>query len=334
MKKGGERKIKEVERNFGKYIFGIIMLVLIFLSYKILAPFLVVLLSSFIFAYLVRPLYTLLSVKLGKNISAIICILIVILVIIVPIGLVMKEVVTQSYSAMSDPVLKEALDKIASIDILKDNSISLDTIVIKINSFVVSNLASFASILPNLLISFFILLFSMFYMLVGWSGFSNHLKEFLPFENKKEIVSSIQKSTRGIVYGYFMVALIKFAFASIGFYLVGVKLFFLFAFIVGILSFIPGIGSPFVVLPLLAFYAFIGNWATFFGVLVVGAILMFYMDLVLPIKILSKEAKIHPLIMVLGVIGGTALFGLFGFIIGPLILVYTIKLVEELIKDN
>ena len=37
-------------------------------------------------------------------------------------------------------------------------------------------------------------------------------------------------------------------------------------------------------------------------------------------KIISKKAKLHPLVVILGVFGGIALFGFTGIIIGPLLL--------------
>jgi len=48
---------------------------------------------------------------------------------------------------------------------------------------------------------------------------------------------------------------------------------------------------------------------------------------------MGEKAKINPLIMLVGIIGGISIFGVFGFIIGPLILTYTLKLINEVIND-
>ncbi len=49
---------------------------------------------------------------------------------------------------------------------------------------------------------------------------------------------------------------------------------------------------------------------------------------------MGDKANIHPFVMMIGVLGGIAIFGIFGFILGPLILVYTIKLVQEVFVNN
>jgi predicted PurR-regulated permease PerM len=63
-------------------------------------------------------------------------------------------------------------------------------------------------------------------------------------------------------------------------------------------------------------------------------IVSFFVETFIATKVLSGQSRIHPLVMLLGIIGGTTLFGLFGFIIGPLILVYTIRLVKELVSSR
>ena len=64
------------------------------------------------------------------------------------------------------------------------------------------------------------------------------------------------------------------------------------------------------------------------------AILSYFFDAILRFNIIGKKTKINPLIMLIGILGGIYVFGVFGFVIGPLILVYTLKIVQEFIEKN
>lgn len=69
---------------------------------------------------------------------------------------------------------------------------------------------------------------------------------------------------------------------------------------------------------------------TAIGVLITGLILS--TDTILRPKIIGSVSNINSFIMLLGVLGGIALFGLLGFIIGPVVLVFSIKLLKESVE--
>ena len=100
------------------------------------------------------------------------------------------------------------------------------------------------------------------------------------------------------------------------------------------LAFIPGLGSAIVWVPLAIYYLFFENWFTFIGVVVTGVILSVFVDTILRTKLLGKKSNINPYIMLIGILGGISLFGIFGFIIGPLILIYSLKIIREYLKRN
>jgi predicted PurR-regulated permease PerM len=47
----------------------------------------------------------------------------------------------------------------------------------------------------------------------------------------------------------------------------------------------------------------------------------------------GKSSRIHPLIMLVGIFGGVVIFGIWGVVIGPLLLAYTLKLIEKSVDD-
>jgi predicted PurR-regulated permease PerM len=185
-----------------------------------------------------------------------------------------------------------------------------------------------------MLISILIALWGMYYFLINWDYLVPDIKKFIPFKNKERIAEEIDSATRGIVHGMFFIAIIEFAVASLGFYILGVKLYILLAILMAFLVFIPGVGPIFVWLPTALFYILTANYFRGIGVIVVGAIVSIGVETFLAGKIMEKKAKINPLMHFIGVLGGVALFGIFGFVIGPLILIYAIKLLENGIKAH
>jgi predicted PurR-regulated permease PerM len=104
-----------------------------------------------------------------------------------------------------------------------------------------------------------------------------------------------------------------------------------------IISIVPLLGAVIVWLPIVAYLAILGSingeyWRAItlfiYGVSVVSAI-----DNILKPKIIGQRANIHPLIILLGILGGIQLFGIPGLLIGPLILTI-FDIVIEIYKES
>jgi predicted PurR-regulated permease PerM len=325
--------IERTERGFGKYFLLGIILILVILSYKITEPYLIVLISAFIFAYLVKPLFVYLNNKMPDFLAATFCILIIIFIFLIPTSLLIANVSLQAHSSFNSSYINNFIGDISSSKIIKDLNIDFTKFFDKTADTFISILGSAISYIPSLLISFVIFLFALYYILIDWDRVKKTLSQFIPFDKKERIIEDISHSTNGIIYGYLLVALIEFVVSAICFYFSGVGYYFLLAFLIAILVFIPGLGAVAVIVPMLTYYAIAGNWFTFVGVLITGLIVGIYIEIVLTAKILAGKSRIHPMIMLLGIIGGTSVFGIFGFIIGPLILVYTLKILKGIARE-
>ena len=335
MKKKSVNKnaITSEEKSFGKYIlFGIVVL-LIFLSYQIIKPFLIVLISSFVLAYLAKPLFIFLEKRFGKNISAAICLILILTIIIVPATFAVTTLASQASETIMNTDVMDAIDKLTSLPLINKINFDWEKGVSQVGMVIFSLVGTIASGLPSMLLSALVFLFSFFYILIGWDSIVKQVKKFIPFKDKERVTHEINLATHGIVFGYLLIAILDFVISAIRLYIAGVKFYLLLSFLVAIFVFIPGLGPSLVNFPLLIYYASIENWFAFVIILLTWAIISFFIETILVARVLAGRAKIHPLIMIIGILGGTALFGIFGFIIGPLVLVYTIKLVKELVAN-
>src|SRR3989344_5158045 len=116
----------EKEKKEAKYLFWAIVILLIFLSYLIVKPYLVAIISAFILAYLARPIYIKTEKKLGKKIAAALSLTIVSLLVIIPLLIVVAGITEQAYSALKEDKLKSVLDEISSSQLIENFGIDLE----------------------------------------------------------------------------------------------------------------------------------------------------------------------------------------------------------------
>jgi len=317
-----------------KYIFLSIVTILIIVSFFIIKQYIVAIINAFVLAYLTKPLFNIISRKTNKTLAAAFCILAILIIIILPLGLIIGSLSKEAYNSVQEGTFQSIAQQISSNAIIKNLNIDVKVITEKFISTFISLLGNVISYIPGFLISIAVTLFGVFYMLVKWDYLSTRMKEYVPFKNKDKIIKEISEITNSIVFGTVLIGIIQFVFAFLGFYLSGASYALLLAAILGFTSFIPGIGPGAIWVPMALYYLLTSNYYTAVGIIITGLITTIYLDNLLRFKIIGEKAKINPFIMLVGIFGGVSLFGIFGFIIGPLILVYTIKLIEQSIQNR
>ncbi len=224
-------------------------------------------------------------------------------------------------------------ENIALAGAIKTNFTLLDSYFPNLRENILSILLSFVKStiyqIPSLALSLVVMVMGTYYIIADWENLAKKIEIVVPFKDKKRIRKDVSALTDNIVYGYIFIAIIEFIIGAIGFYFSGVGLYLILPALMGILAFIPGLGPGAIWIPTAIYYFVAGDIPTAIGVLVTGLIISVLIETILLPRIIGKKSNIHPFIFLLGVIGGVPLFGVFGFIIGPLVLVYTMKLIEE-----
>ncbi len=319
------------DKEISKYFFWAVLAILILLSYFIVKSYLIPLVSSLILAYLSLPIYRKLSAKINKRLSALLCILLIFIIVVVPIMFATTALIQQISSSLTINDITSSLDsQISKLPFLKNIDLT-NLKQIGLNIFL-SAITSTISSIPFWAISILIMFFGIYYSLLNWEQLSSILIKIIPSKEKEKTAKDISTVTKQLIYGYVLIALIEFLVALIGFYFSGVKSFVLLPFLIALFAFIPGIGPGVIWIPTAVIYFIIGDYPTAIGVLITGLIISIVIETFIYSKIMGKKSRIHPLIILIGVFGGVPLFGIFGFIIGPLILIYAIKLIEHAIN--
>ncbi len=323
------------EKNFKKYFFWASLLIISIISYFIIKDFLIAILSAFVLAYLLMPVQRFLKKIMPARISAFLIIIIVILLMVVPVYFLTKSLISQITNFATAENIEKAYAFLREIEIPQEvlEYIPEDTTG-KISSYVFSLITSIIRYLPFLVLSIIVTLFVAYYFLLEWDELNKEIKDILPFKNKDKIVKDFSDTAHNIVFGNLLIAIIEFIIALIGFYFIGVKYAIILSFLIALSALIPLIGPAFIWVPVLVIRMLQGDYLSAILIMVLGVVLSFGADFFLRTTIIGKKAKIHPAIVLIGVLGGGELFGIFGFIIGPLILGFFINFIKAAMENK
>ena len=172
-------------------------------------------------------------------------------------------------------------------------------------------------------VSFFIMLYLLFFFLRDGAALSKMISDALPLEAeiKHDLFSKCTTVIRATVKGNIVMAILQGALGGLIFWFLGIHAPVLWGTLMAFLSLLPAVGAAVVWVPVaIYFFATGAVWQgvvlTTFGVLVIGMV-----DNVLRPILVGKDTKMPDYVVLMSTIGGMATFGLNGFVIGPLIAV-------------
>lgn len=178
--------------------------------------------------------------------------------------------------------------------------------------------------------SIFITFFALFYFLRDGAEFKRQIISLSPLRDMddEKIFKKLEQAVYSILGGSLVVSLIQGILTGIGFALFGVPDPTVWGTVAAIAALIPGVGTSLVLVPGILYLFFTGSTTMAVGLLVWGLLAVGLIDNLLGPLLVNKGIKIHPFIILLSVLGGLSLFGIVGFILGPLILAFLFALLE------
>ncbi len=304
-----------------------------FLAFLIFRPYLNYIFFAVILVFVTFPLYKKLKSKLKSRIlSASILLICMLLILVIPsffitfkLFIQVKEIFTNLQVTQLEAI-GEKISTFTGINV-KENIANLSSNII---SYVVSNIFKLTRAVANLLIGLFIMMFTMFYLYLDGERIAGEIKRMMPLSKKYQdyLFNKTYQVMQAILLGIFFTAIMQGFFGGIGFYLFGISNSLFWGFVMMFFSLIPFLGPHFIYIPASLFLMYKGNIWTGIVLLIYGIIIVSNLDNLIRPRIVRIKAKIHPLTVILGVIGGISLFGIVGMVLGPLILALFIELVK------
>jgi predicted PurR-regulated permease PerM len=168
---------------------------------------------------------------------------------------------------------------------------------------------------------FFVLLYTMFFFLTGGPGLLRAVLAYLPLTevDKQRMLEKFVSVTRATLKGTILIGMAQGVLGGLAFWAAGLDGAIFWGTVMTVLSIIPGVGGALIWVPATIVLISTGEvWrgialAAFCG-LVVGTV-----DNVLRPRLVGQDIKMHELLIFFSTLGGILLFGVMGFILGPIL---------------
>lgn len=318
-------------------------------SFFIVKPLLITVIVGGLLAYIFYPLQKKLEKKVNSSFAAGIICLIVLLIIVLPSVYFVKVLIQESYvlfvlvkQKLATGIFTNCQNSLCqSIQSLTQNpefSSQVQDVVKTVTHWIVAQGSQFLVSIPQFLLKSIIMFFSLFYFLKDGKEFLIKVKRYLSIHKKEylPLLHRLKEITHGITFGYIIVALIQGITGAVGFFIFGISSPIFWGLLMAFLALIPIVGATLVWVPAALLLLINGILQSSTSFIVKGILLFVYgilfigsVETLLKPKLMGTKAKIHPILIFLGIMGGLYLFGIIGVILGPLLLGFTAVVVEN-----
>ena len=190
-----------------------------------------------------------------------------------------------------------------------------------IGTFLVNSVASATRGTASFMLSLFIMLYAMFFFLMGGRQILEKILYYMPLGPKEEnrMVERFISVTRATIKGTLVIGVIQGTLAGLGFFVAGIGGAAFWGTIMAVLSIIPGVGTALVWIPGVIYLFALGHTVAAIALAVWCAVVVGTVDNILRPWLVGRDTKMSDLMILLGTLGGILIFGAVGFIVGPII---------------
>ncbi len=315
------------DQSVRKYFFFALFLLGAGLTVFILWPFAKVIILSIALSAVLFPVYKFLNKHTKVPwVASLLTVLFFLIVLCVPLFIIGTMVFNQAQNIYVWVTNHGGLDNITQVfnksiqNVFPGGTINLKESISMITERFASNVSTAFTATLTTLFSLFLVILSMFYFLkdgITWKHFVVHFSP-LTNESGDKILDKLNTAVNGIVKGYLLIAIVQGLLMGIGLAIFQVPNAALWGVFAAIASLIPTIGTALVSIPVIMFLFIAGRTGAAIGFAIWAMALVGSIDNFLSPYFVGKKIAIHPLLVLFSVLGGIALMGPIGILIGPL----------------
>ena len=327
------------KKRVNNLVLLLLVLVISALFVGMIKGFLIVILLAGIFAALFQPLYNKLLgwFKGRKSLASAISLLAIFLIVFLPLASLLGIVAAQALrvSQSVSPSVQKLINEPTAFDEMFRSFKFYDSIeqysetilekvgelVSSLSALLVNSISSATLSTVNFVFLFFMFLYTMYFFLKDGKALLFRLMYYLPLTSADEhrILSKFTSVTQAMLKGTLVIGLMQGTLAGLAFWVVGINSALFWGTIMTVLSVIPVVGSSLIWFPAVLILAAYGAFAKAIGLFVFCGLLVGSLDNILRPILVGKDTKMHELFILFGTLGGIAMFGIIGFIIGPIV---------------
>lgn len=313
-------------------LLAVITILFVSIIFNFAAPILWSIVVSIIFYPIYEKLFLMTN---KKSLSSILSLILISLLVIMPaiaiLGLIGNELINfinssdnYSFEHYAEMIPNESIiNQLLSWSGLNITELTewADDFLISASKVLYESVSTISVNVINFFVSLFIFVYLTFFFLKDGEKILQHCMDAFPMKNEDEsfLLSEFQKTTRATIKGTVIVALAQGFLGYLTLLLIGVNGALIWGAVMALLSIIPAVGTILVWLPISLILFLNGeimdaSLLIFSGIFIIGMI-----DNLLRPMLISKETRIPDYLILLTTIGGISIFGITGFIVGPII---------------
>lgn len=170
-------------------------------------------------------------------------------------------------------------------------------------------------------LSFSLMLYLLFFFLRDGRDILDYVATALPLGANREqrLFSKFAEVARATLKGTIVVGIVQGTLGGVIFWVLGIDAAVLWGVVMTLLSFLPAVGAAVVWVPAAALLLLAGKMAKGLILIGFGALIIGLVDNVLRPVLVGRDTQMPDYLILLSTLGGIALFGVSGFVIGPII---------------
>ena len=270
--------------------------------------------------------------------AALITLLVIFLVVILPLFLITAAVTREAlglYERLSEgesqlqaafeylgqawPRVSDALEK-KGIDLLEFEK-RFSGFVMTGSKYLGSKIVNVGQITAGFLLEFILMLYILFFFLRDGERLLAAFSRALPVEDSRErrIFAKFAQVSRATIKGTLIVGMIQGSLGGILFWILGINAPVFWGVIMTVLSLLPAIGSFLIWGPTAVVLILTGHLGRGIIMIVVGTVIIGLVDNILRPMLVGRDIRMPDFLILLSTLGGLSIFGIMGFIVGPMI---------------
>jgi predicted PurR-regulated permease PerM len=327
------------------------VLLIVWLAYRIVQPFLVEIGWAVVLAICLDPARVRLLPRLGPTRTALVLTLAAVVLLVIPVVFVGTAVIAQGGPAVSyvqDQLQSQggaagwfhqawewARQRATFLPPEEEVIAKITASVGRVAEFLAGQAGGLLKGVASFLFALVITLAVLFFLLRDASSFARALRRALPFgaEENERLMALTSDLVFASVTATIAVAAVQGLIGGVTFALLGVSGAVLWGVIMFLLAFLPLVGATLVWLPVAVWLALSGSLVKGIVLALVGVLVLSNVDNVLRPLLLSGKSQMNTLVLIISLMGGVSAFGFIGIVLGPLVAALLTALVESYQAD-
>jgi predicted PurR-regulated permease PerM len=321
--------------------FFMLLAIALVISWLIFAPYVSAIVLAGTLAFLFLPAYkNILRLVHHPSPAALITVIAVILIVFLPLGFFATKIFSEATALYASIAPNSGADLSGTVNnLIQSNfgnlhlpqiTVDFGTLMRQILNWFLQNLGPLFSNITQILLGTFLSLLGLFYLLKEGENLKKWIFNLISLEPKYEdlIMREMGAIVSSVVKGTIVIALIQGIVAGVGFAIFNLPSSAFWGSLVVVASLVPLVGAWIVLTPAIIYLFLAGQIASGIGLAIWSIVIVTFVYNILAPQLMGRGNKVHPYIILLSVLGGIALFGPMGLLMGPFVIAFLLSLLK------